>query len=316
MYYDTPLALAMFLSRVSFLKPAEKHMLIQQGYTLSQLQNMDTRALSHALGRRVRSKCWKPDELIVQLSWHVRWLESGQGWACTYNDAHYPHSLAEIVDPPMVLYGRGDKTILQAPCVAIVGTRQPNTRGMHAAYDMGVLFANQGYNVVSGLAYGIDIAAHKGALEAQSKKNTHKCVQKFSDTTNIGKPIAVLGTGIDAIYPRSHIAYARDILSCKGAIISEMPPASKNLIHKHSFIGRNRIISGISENLVVVQCPKKSGAMATAEFALEQGRTVWIHSAGLDEGFEGTQYLYQCGAACIDDEHYAFCNNETLNDEV
>ncbi len=305
MHFDSSLMLAMFLSRISFLKPAERCMLMRRGYTLSKLQGMDTCALAHALGRTIRSTWWQPQVIIAQLSWHIHWLESRQGWACLLNDDDYPPLLAQIADPPVVLYGRGNKDALRAPCIGIVGTRKPNKLGVQAAHDLGALCAHEGYSVVSGLAYGIDIAAHKGVFAAQSTQISAKSKPKPSDTTsNIGSPIAVLGTGIDAIYPRPHIAYARDILAAQGAIISEMPPASHALVQKHSFIGRNRIISGMSDALIVVQCPEKSGALATAEFALDQGRTVWVHSAGLDEGFEGTQYLYACGAQCID--RYAF----------
>ena len=296
MILDNKLMTAMFLSRVSFLKPKERYALFIKGYDLTSFLHMSTEDLAHILGRKVRSRQWKPEKIKRELTWHLAWMSKKQGWCCPIYSTEYPDLLKRIADPPLVLYGIGSKNALSQLAISIVGTRHPSITGKNASFDLGYIFAEKGWNVISGLAYGIDIAAHKGVLELYYKKSP-----KTSDYKNkMGKGIAVLGTSIDYIYPQSHIDYARNILRFDGAIISEIPPAGQSLVRKHSFIGRNRIISGLSYHVIVVQCPKKSGALATADFALEQGRIVWLHSSGLEEKYTGTQELYKIGAKCID----------------
>lgn len=308
--------------------------MLRAGLRVRDFFRMGTQDLSRALGRVVRSAKWNPKEIAARLAWNMRWLDSGQGWACTVEDPAYPLLLKAIADPPVVLYGRGALSALRRPCAAVVGTRQPDAAGCRAAREVAGQFAHRGYNVVSGLAFGIDICAHEAVLEMHERRGTSSSplpaargaqfAGSCADTKNsveredaqevLGVPVAVLGTGIDAVYPREHKAQARGILECGGAIISELPPHSDGLVHRNCFIGRNRIISGLSACVVVVQCPKKSGALATADFALEQGRTVWTHSAGLRPQFEGTRELYDSGAQCIDAEEKT--EEETQNETI
>lgn len=164
------------------------------------------------------------------------------------------------------------------PHLAVVGTRKPSVGGMTVARDLGRELGMEGVTVVSGLARGIDSAAHVGLLSAGS-----------------GRTVAVFGHGCDRIYPLAHTSLAAEILQSGGALISEYPPGTKPLPFR--FPERNRIISGISSGVVLVEAPEKSGALITVDFALEQGREVIVMAALLSSRRnEGGKSLYEMGA--------------------
>lgn len=168
-------------------------------------------------------------------------------------DPHYPVRLAAIHDPPPVLWVAGKVDVLSRPAVAIVGSRAGSPYALEVAARLGSDLARRGIVVVSGLARGVDSAAHRGALEGS------------------GTTIAVLGSGVDVIYPPEHARLAKNIRDC-GALVSEFPPGTPPLAGH--FPQRNRIISGLSLAVVVVEASEKSGSLITAGFALEQGREV------------------------------------------
>lgn len=202
----------------------------------------------------------------------------GIGFA-SIDDPEYPPLLREIAQPPFAVFFRGRLPDPERPCAAIVGTRQPSmeafVRARRIAYELGL----RGVPVVSGLALGIDRAAHEGALES------------------LGTTVAVLGTGIDSVYPSSHRELAAAILGSGGCLMSEYPPGWKPL--KHRFPERNRIISGLSRAVLVAQAPERSGALITAEFALDQGRDLFVMEGGLEgELGAGTRKLREDGA-CV-----------------
>ena len=197
----------------------------------------------------------------------------------TWADSTYPENLRHIVDPPPLLYVRG--TLLNSDMLAlsIVGTRRATRYGMDVANRMGYWLASQEVTIVSGMALGIDTAAHKGAIQAR------------------GRTIAVMGCGIDIVYPRENEKLAQDIVE-HGALVSEFPlgtpPSGKN------FPRRNRIISGLSLGLLVAEAPKNSGAIITAESALEQGRDVFAIPANIfNEMGAGCNKLIQEGAKLV-----------------
>lgn len=165
----------------------------------------------------------------------------------------YPDSLAKIYDPPSALHSLGTFD-WQRPAVAIVGTRHPSPYGLRAARELAFGLARAGLCVVSGMALGIDAAAHRGALEAG------------------GTTVAVLGSGVDQPYPRSNVNLYRSILR-QGGIVSERPVGA--VPDRGSFPRRNRIISGLSRGVVVVEAAARSGALITARCAAEQGREVF-----------------------------------------
>jgi DNA processing protein len=173
----------------------------------------------------------------------------------TYRDEEYPSRLREIYDPPALLWLRGEAALLSRPCLAVVGTRHPTPYGTGMAERLAHDLAARGLTILSGMARGVDTAAHKGALAA--KKPT----------------VAVWGTGVDVIYPKENKSLAEQIVAGGGAILSEYPlgtfPAPQN------FPKRNRILSGMSVGVLVIEAGEYSGTRVTARCALEQNREVF-----------------------------------------
>jgi DNA processing protein len=195
------------------------------------------------------------------------------------DDGVYPSSLREIYDPPIVLYVKGAwSECLDQPCIGVVGSRRCSTYGQNSALMLARDLAERGITIVSGFARGIDAAAHRGALEAG------------------GRTIAVLGTGLDEIYPRDHAKLAAEILAHGGALISQFPlktpPVSEN------FPYRNRIISGLSLGIVVVEAAENSGSLITARLAIEQNREVFAVPGNItSRNSFGTNYLIKGAGA-------------------
>ena len=195
------------------------------------------------------------------------------------DDGVYPSSLREIYDPPIVLYVKGAwSDCLDQPCLGVVGSRRCSTYGQNSALMLARDLAQRGVTIVSGFARGIDAAAHRGALEAG------------------GRTVAVLGTGIDEVYPRDHKALAGEILERGGALVSQFPlgtpPVSEN------FPYRNRIISGLSLGIVVVEAAENSGSLITARLAIEQNREVFAVPGNItSRNSFGTNYLIKGAGA-------------------
>jgi len=195
------------------------------------------------------------------------------------DDGVYPSSLREIYDPPIVLYVKGAwSECLDQPCVGVVGSRKCSSYGQNAASMLSRDLAQRNVTIVSGFARGIDAAAHRGALEAG------------------GRTVAVLGTGIDEVYPRDHKRLATEVLDRGGCLVSQFPlgtpPVSEN------FPYRNRIISGLSLGVVVVEASEMSGSLITARLALEQNREVWAVPGNItSRNSFGTNYLIKGAGA-------------------
>ncbi|MEH6589327.1 MAG: DNA-processing protein DprA [Halioglobus sp.] len=170
------------------------------------------------------------------------------------SDADYPALLRTIYDPPPILYLRGDRNLLQSTQLAVVGSRKASSTGLRAAVDFSRALTLSGVQVSSGLALGIDQAAHRGALDAG------------------GNTVAVMATGIDRIYPARHCAIANEIL-CAGCLVTEFPPGTAPL--PQNFPRRNRILSGLSLGVLVIEAALRSGSLITARTAMEQGREVF-----------------------------------------
>ncbi|GAB0148794.1 MULTISPECIES: DNA-processing protein DprA [Marichromatium] len=183
----------------------------------------------------------------------LHWVEQPGAWVLTRNDPRYPRRLAQLDDAPPLLYVRGDPTLLAEPQVAVVGSRNPTPGGAELTHAFARELAGYGLVVTSGLASGVDAAAHLGALER-------------------GRTIAVLGTGPDRVYPAAHRELAHRI-AANGALVSEFPPGVEPLAR--NFPRRNRLISGLSLGVLVTEAALKSGSLITARLALEQGREVF-----------------------------------------
>ena len=202
-------------------------------------------------------------------------------------DANYPLRIKHIYDPPLVLYVKGnlaawpDLKSSQKSFLSIVGTRCPSQYASDFAHYISKSMSAKNLSIISGLALGIDTQAHLGAIRS-------------------GKTIAVLGNGLDGIYPRQNVHLARDILKKDGLLISEHPPGVKPL--KHHFPLRNRLISGLGDGVLMTEAKAKSGALITVSYALDQGKEVWVMAPpDLNQRYTGNRRLIEDGAKAIDD---------------
>lgn len=203
-------------------------------------------------------------------------------------DGEFSESLKEIPHCPFGIYIRGDSDLVAASgknkslVLAMVGTRKATNEGKELARKFSAELTRNNFTIVSGLALGIDAAAHLGCLDA------------------CGKTIAVLAGGLDYIYPRTNEGLAKKILSGGGALVSEYPPGTKPLPHR--FLERNRIVSGISRGVLIIESPKESGSLVTARFALDQNRDVFVlPGPATHPNFVGSHQLIRQGAELITD---------------
>ena len=197
-------------------------------------------------------------------------------------DKAYPELLRQITDPPFVLFVRGDERLLSGRCLSVVGTRRLTQTGREAAKNFAYDASMDGCNVVSGLAYGADACAHQGALNACY--DWHEKGGLAAGGEDTGRTIAVLPCAIDDVVPYSNKRLAAQILQGGGCLVSEYAPGTPT--QKRNFVARNRIVAGLSEATVVIEAPVGSGALITADFALEDGRDVFFHQAAFGEAAE------------------------------
>ncbi|NLX11646.1 MAG: DNA-protecting protein DprA [Chloroflexi bacterium] len=217
----------------------------------------------------------------VNLDRLVTQVEQAGAEFVTLDDSGYPPLLAELPDAPPVLYYKGTFADADQWAVAFVGTRRASTYGRDMTYDLVMPLVQAGITIVSGLARGIDAAAHQAALEAG------------------GRTLAVLGCGIDQVYPPEHRQLAAAIVE-QGALISEFPPGTPP--DGRNFPVRNRTISGLSLGVVVVEAPQSSGALLTADLAAEQGRDVFAVPGNVTaKTSQGVNRLIQAGAKLVID---------------
>ena len=195
-----------------------------------------------------------------------------------FGDDDFPAALRELGDPPFGLYARG--TLPQANAIAVVGTRRATPEGKNIARRFARELAQSGFVIVSGLAFGIDAAAHEGCLEAG------------------GTTIAVLAGGLHDIYPHENARLAAKILEAGGAIVSEYPPGEPP--YQDRFLERNRLISGLARGVLIVEAPRGSGSLATARRALDQNRDVFVVPGAIAHpNFAGSHALIRQGAELV-----------------
>jgi DNA processing protein len=243
----------------------------------------------HARRTELESLRLKPEtiESLVKREFHdkaeeeLREVRDLGGDVLILDDGSYPNLLREISDPPITLYVKGDwQSCLDAPCVAVVGSRRCSTYGENASLMLSRDLAEKGICIVSGLARGIDSAAHKGAIEAG------------------GKTVAVLGTGIDNVYPKENARLVEQILASGGAVVSQFPLGTPPL--KDNFPYRNRIISGLSLGVLIVEASERSGSLITARLAMEQNREVFAVPGNItSRNSFGTNFLIKSGAKLV-----------------
>ncbi|OED37463.1 DNA protecting protein DprA [Chromatiales bacterium (ex Bugula neritina AB1)] len=216
-----------------------------------------------------------------RISADLQWMEGGDDrYIIPLDSVLYPGQLKEIADPPVALYVRGDPEVIQTPQLAIVGSRKPTHSAEKHAYNFAREIAGSGITITSGLAYGIDGCAHRGALKAE------------------GFTIAVTATGLDRVYPARHQSLAQEIAT-EGAIISEFPIGTNPL--PAYFPRRNRIITGLSYGTLVVEASLKSGTLTTAGHATEQSREVFAIPGNIDNPqARGCHALLRAGATLVE----------------
>ncbi|MDG6778945.1 DNA-processing protein DprA [Thiomicrorhabdus sp. zzn3] len=263
-------------------------------FSVKQLQSVQTHFGSLQAARHAGRSEWLATGLarekqLDQLLNHEmeRWVDEALSWA--QNDAHallvmgdeeYPPSLAEIEDAPPLLWVRGRYELLQDPQLAIVGSRHASRQGVNTAKDFARHLSEQGLTITSGLALGIDTAAHEGGL------------------LGIGKTVAVVATGLDRVYPAANKALAHQIAE-EGALVSEFPLGTKPMAYH--FPKRNRIISGLSLGTLVVEAALQSGSLITARTALEQGREVFAVPGSIhNPQAKGCHQLIRQGAKLVE----------------
>jgi len=219
-----------------------------------------------------------PEQTILKA---LQWREHPQHHILTLADDAFPRLLKEIPNPPLLLYISGNIAILNHPQIAMVGSRNPTPSGAEHAYQFARDLTEAGLYVTSGLAIGIDGASHKGAVDLKQPT------------------IAVLGSGLNHIYPRRHQALANAIIDHGGALVSMFPLDSPP--KKHHFPMRNRIISGLSLGTFVVEAALKSGSLITARFAGEQGRDVYALPSSIHNPLaKGCHHLIKQGAKMVE----------------
>ena len=213
---------------------------------------------------------WNIDEIrnIAQRADSICRMRGGK-WV-SWRENKYPPLLREIYDPPPVIFYRGELPNPERSLLGMVGTRKPSSQAASQAYNIAYGVGKAGISVVSGLAIGIDAISHRGNLISSAPG------------------YAVLGSGIDEIYPSTNRPLAKRILDSGGALISEYPPGTGPF--RWNFPARNRIISALSRSVLIVEAPKRSGSLITGGFALDQGKDLWVASAGLCEDHNGMLY--------------------------
>jgi DNA processing protein len=220
-----------------------------------------------------------PDWAAVDKS--LMWMQAEGCHILTLADRDYPQLLKEISDPPLVLFVRGDVTLLSSSQIAMVGARDVSVYGEKNAQAFAAALSKAGFVITSGLARGVDGASHRGVLAAG------------------GKTIAVMGTGLNYIYPSSHRQLAADIVETGGALVSEFPLAAPP--HAYHFPRRNRIISGLSKGVLVVEAALRSGSLVTARHAVEQGRDVYAIPGSIQSPVaRGCHALIRQGAKLVE----------------
>lgn len=242
-----------------------------------------------AAGRQTLAQALSPKQLNglldsnheTDIAAALAWIEQPGNHILTLADAAYPQALLQTADPPILIYAKGRLELLNRPSLALVGSRNATAQGLSNAEQFARHLSRGGLTIVSGLALGVDAAAHKGGLEGE------------------GSTVAVIGTGPDRIYPAKNKELARAIAE-RGCLISEFPLGTPALAG--NFPRRNRIISGLAKGVLVVEAAERSGSLITARLAGEQGREVFAIPGSIHSPMsKGCHRLIKQGAKLVDD---------------
>lgn len=271
----------LWLSRIKNLGSIKIQKLLEKYKTPEQIWNCKKQELLQIeqIGEQTANEILK-EEYRKNLDKYQKYMEQNQIKLISIQDKNYPQKLKNIYDKPIVLYVKGNEKILNEFSLAIIGCRENTKYGEIVTKQIASSLAEKNIITISGLARGIDSISQQETVERK------------------GKTIAVLGNGLDTIYPSENKQLAQKIIENGGAIISEYIMGTK--IEKMNFPARNRIISALSDGVIVVEAKKKSGTMITVDFALEQGKNVFaIPGNILSPNSEGTNELIKQGAKIV-----------------
>ncbi|MFP5302427.1 DNA-processing protein DprA [Cobetia sp. SIMBA_158] len=248
------------------------------------------------LAAPLRLWCERPEssplheQVMADLAWHA----PAQGYhLLTPADPEWPAMLDTLPDPPLALWALGRQSLLELPMLAIVGARKASQAGLRHAHDFAAELVSRGWSVASGLALGVDAAAHQGALAASARLGAHDYAANPST-------LAVLGCGVDVVYPAQHHHLRQRLLEGGGLLLSEHPPGTG--AHARHFPRRNRLITGLSLGVLVVEATLRSGSLVSARLAMEQNREVFALPGRIDDiTASGCLELIRQGATLVRD---------------
>lgn len=270
-----------WLSRIEGLGPIKIKELLKQYKTPENIWELDKKKLmqTKGIGENIANSILKK-EYRENLEQYVKYMKKYNIGIITIEDKDYPKKLLHIYDAPAILYYKGDKKLLHTDIIAMIGCRECSNYGKEVSIKFSYELAKNGITIISGMAKGIDSYSHIGCIKAG------------------GKTIAVLGSGLDIIYPKENCLLYDEILSAKGLILSEYVIGTKP--SKLNFPARNRIISGLSNGVIVVEAKGKSGTLNTVDFALEQGKDIFVVPGNITStNSTGTNELIKQGASCV-----------------
>lgn len=281
MMNNDQLLAALIINRLPALRVLERRRLFDAALTPDQYRSITIAQIAEIINRRLRPRTFNRAEILLLAERDYYYLRTNSIKAILIEQM--PFLLQQISDPPFLLFVRGVLSSADEKMLAVVGTRRPSPAATQASFAIGGEMASEGLTLVSGLARGVDGAAMNGAVHGG------------------GRVIAVLGNGIDYIYPRQHKRLAGRILEQGGAIVSEYSPGAEPL--RYHFPARNRIISALSRAVLLMEAPQRSGSLITIEYALEQGRDLFVHAVSADQGAStiaaGSNALIADGAEVI-----------------
>lgn len=273
-----------WLSRIEGIGPIKIKQLLDMYKTPERIWKLSKEELTSikGIGEKIANK-------IIDVTYrknleqYVNYMKKYNIGMITIFDTDYPQKLKHIYDAPMILYYKGNKKLLNhGHIIGMIGCRECSEYGKQVALSFSYEFAKQGVCIISGMAKGIDSYSHKGCINAK------------------GKTIAVLGSGLDQIYPKENSILYNEILQTEGLILSEYVIGTKP--NKLNFPARNRIISALSDGIIVVEAKEKSGTLNTVDFALDQGKDVFVIPGNITSSNSiGTNELIKQGAKCITD---------------
>ena len=292
-----------WLSLINGLGSIKKQKLLEKYKTPENIYKLDKKELLKVsgIGEKLADSILDKS-LLEKAERNIEYMIKNKIDIISIYDKEYPQILKEIYSPPISLYIKGNKNILNSYKIAIIGSREPSEYGKKAAKYFSYNLAKNNITIVSGLARGIDSISHLGAIASN------------------GKTIAVVGNGLDIVYPRENDILAQEIINREGCIISEYPIGTKP--ERMNFPARNRIVSGISNSVLVVEAKKKSGTLITVDFALEQGREVFAvpgninseNSLGTNDLIKQGAKLVNCFEDCVEKDLFLCSKNDIVKE--